>query len=175
MDFVLAQAMEILARTPAILNGWLRDLPDEWVHYKSAPDRWSAFDIVGHFVHGEKTDWIPRAKLILQREGIQEFEPFDRFAQFEVSKNRSIQELLDEFQELRQQNIELLRGFNLQPEDYSLQGMHPDLGIVNLRELLSTWVVHDLDHISQLITEMAKRYEVEVGPWRAYLGILNRD
>jgi hypothetical protein len=170
--FDLELAIEILSRTPAILKAWLGNLPEEWSRYKSEEESWNAFDIVGHFVHGEKTDWIPRAQIILQREGIKEFEPFDRYAQYEESKGKTIENLLAEFSQLREMNIDILRGFNLQPDDYELKGKHPELGTVNLRQLISTWVVHDLDHLSQIAQEMAKRYKKEVGPWLEYLGVL---
>jgi hypothetical protein len=173
-QFDLELAIEILSRTPVIMKEWLGNLPGEWSQYKSKKDNWSAFDIVGHFIHGEITDWIPRAQIILQREGIKEFEPFDRFAQYDVSKGKTIENLLDEFCQLREKNLAILRGFELQPDDYELKGKHPELGIVNLSQLLSTWVVHDLDHLSQIAQEMAKRYKKEVGPWLEYLGVLKR-
>jgi hypothetical protein len=173
-QFDLELAIEILSRTPAIMKEWLGNLPGEWSQYKSDKDNWSAFDIVGHFIHGEKTDWIPRVQTILQRDGIKEFEPFDRFAQYDVSKGKTIENLLNEFCQLREKNLDILRGFKLQPDDYGLKGKHPELGIVNLRQLLSTWVVHDLDHLSQIAQEMAKRYKKEVGPWLEYLGVLKR-
>ncbi len=173
-QFDLEQALELLSKTPAILNEWLGNLPVEWSRYKSDEESWSAFDVVGHLIYGEKTDWISRAQIILQREGIKEFEPFDRFAQYEESKGKTLENLLEEFGLLREKNLGILRGYDIQPDDYELQGKHPELGIVNLRQLVSTWVVHDLDHISQIAQEMAKRYKEEVGPWVEYLGILQR-
>jgi hypothetical protein len=172
--FDLELALEILSRTTSVLKTWLGDLPADWSHYKSDPESWSAFDILGHFIHGDKTDWIPRAQIILQKDGIKEFEPFDRFAQYEVSKGKTLVELLDEFVQLREKNLVILRSFDLQPDDYELQGKHPELGIVNLRQLISTWVVHDLAHLSQISVSMAKRYQDEVGPWSAYLGVLKQ-
>jgi len=172
--FDLELAIEILSRTPIIVKEWLGDLPEEWSQYKSDEESWSAFDIVGHFIHGEKTDWIPRAQIILQRDGITEFEPFDRFAQKDVNKGKTIENLLDDFCQLREKNLDILRGFELQSDDYELKGKHPELGIVNMRQLLSTWVAHDLDHLSQIAQEMAKRYKKEVGPWLEYLGVLKR-
>jgi len=171
-NFDLGLAIEILRRTPAILSGWLGNLPEVWSKYKSDEDSWSAYDIVGHFIHGEKTDWIPRVKIILRKDGINEFEPFDRFAQYEESRGKSIDELLEEFSKLRKANLDILSGFELQPEDYELEGKHPELGIVNLRQLISTWVVHDQDHLSQIAKELSKRYQDEVGPWLEYLGVL---
>jgi hypothetical protein len=173
-QFDLEQAFELLSKTPAILNEWLGNLPVGWSRYKSDEESWSAFDIVGHLIYGEKTDWIPRAQIILQREGIKEFEPFDRFAQYEESKGKTLEKLLEEFSLLREKNLGILRGLDIQPDDYELQGKHPELGIVNSRQLISTWVVHDLDHIAQIAQEMAKRYKEEVGPWVEYLGILQR-
>jgi len=173
-QFELAQAIEILGKTPSILKNWLGNASEELVQYKSDDESWSAFDILGHFIHGEKTDWIPRAQIILHGEGTKEFEPFDRFAQFEDSKEKTIGEMLEEFSSLREKNLEILQGFDLQPDDYELQGKHPELGVVNLRQLIATWVVHDLDHLSQMAQEMAQRYKEDVGPWRAYLGVLKR-
>jgi hypothetical protein len=171
-QFDLEGAIEILSRTPLILKEWVGNLPEEWSSYKQSEENWNAFDIVGHYIHGEKTDWIPRAQIILQKEGSKEFEPFDRFAQYEDSKGKTLTDLLDEFAHLRKKNIETLKGFDLKPEDWERQGIHPAFGIVTLRQLISTWVVHDLDHLAQLAGEMAKRYENEVGPWKTYLGVL---
>jgi hypothetical protein len=170
----LELAIELLGRTPTILKKWLANLPIEWSQYKNSEESWSAFDIIGHFIHGEKTDWIPRAQLMLGKEGIKEFEPFDRFAQYEVSKGKTMENLLDEFASLRENNLDILRGLDLQLEDFELQGKHPELGIVTLRQLISTWVVHDMDHLSQIAQGLAQRYKKEVGPWREYLGVLKR-
>lgn len=171
-QFDLAQAIEILEKTPAILKTWLENTSEAWVQYKSDEESWSAFDIVGHFIHGEKTDWIPRARLILQREGEKEFEPFDRFAQFEDSQGKTLVDLLEEFSQLREKNLDTLRGFDLQPDDLERQGKHPVLGTVNLGQLIATWVVHDLEHLSQMAHGMAQRYKEEVGPWVEYLEVL---
>jgi hypothetical protein len=171
-QFEFAQALEILEKTPAILKTWLENASEEWVQYKRDEEYWSAFDIVGHFIHGEKTDWIPRAQLILQREGEKEFEPFDRFAQFEEEKGKTIADLLEEFSRLREKNLDILRGFDLQPDDFELEGKHPDLGTVNLRQLIATWVVHDLEHLSHMAQAMARRYKEEVGPLVEYLEVL---
>lgn len=171
-QFDLMQALDILERTPTLLKTWLEDVSGEWVQYKSDEENWSAFDILGHFIHGEKTDWILRAEIILYGEGEKEFEPFDRFAQFEDSQGKTIKELMDEFSRLREKNLEILRSFDLQPKDFELQGKHPELGTVNLRQLIATWVVHDLDHLAQLAGELAQRYKEDVGPWQSYLGVL---
>ncbi len=173
MEFDIEQAIEILSRTPEILQAWLSDIPEAWGYCNEGSETWSAFDVVGHFIHGELTDWLPRAKLILSGDDdVPEFEPFDRFAQFEASKGKTLSELLATFAELRAKNLETLRGFNLQPADYKREGKHPELGIVNLKQLLATWVVHDLDHLGQIGKVMARQYRDEVGPWGAYLSIL---
>lgn len=173
MEFDIEQAIEILSRTPGILKVWLSDISDSWAHCNEGGETWSAFDVVGHLIHGEQTDWIPRAQLILIGDGdVREFEPFDRFAQFEASRGKTMPELLTTFTELRAKNLETLRSFNLQPADYERQGKHPELGIVNLKQLLATWVVHDLDHLGQIGQVMARQYRDEVGPWGAYLSIL---
>jgi hypothetical protein len=172
MQFQLQNAIEILERTPTVLNALLRNLSPEWINPNEGPDTWSPYDIVGHFIHGELTDWIPRARIILSGDANQSFVPFDRFAQFENSKGKSIQQLLDEFTLLRQQNVELLRSFNLSESDLDKTGIHPDFGPVTMRQLLSTWTVHDLNHIGQIVRVMAKQYYEEVGPWVPYLKIL---
>jgi hypothetical protein len=173
MEFDIEQAIDILSRTPEILRAWLSDIPEAWGYCNEGSETWSAFDVVGHFIHGERTDWIPRAQLILSGDDdVPEFEPFDRFAQFEASKGKTLAELLAIFAELRAKNLEILRGFNLQPADFEREGKHPELGIVNLKQLLATWVVHDLDHLGQIGQVMARQYRDEVGPWGAYLTIL---
>jgi uncharacterized damage-inducible protein DinB len=172
MDFDLEVSIEILKRTPQILKVWLHDLPDAWVFSNEGDETWSPFDVVGHFIHGERTDWIPRLKLIMADQGINEFEPFDRFAQFEESKGKSLEELLRTFQELRENNLAILRGLDLKSADFERKGKHPELGIVTLKQLLSTWVVHDLNHLGQIGQVMARQYEEAVGPWKAYLDIL---
>lgn len=134
---------------------------------------WRPYDIVGHLIQGELTDWIPRARIILEQGEDRTFVPFDRFAQFEHSKGKSLAQLLDEFAKLRTQNIETLTSWNLTEHQLDLEGDHPELGRVTLRQLLATWVVHDLNHIRQVVTVMAKRYEGEVGVWKQYLSILN--
>ena len=133
---------------------------------------WQPYDVVGHLIHGEETDWIPRARIILEQGEDRTFVPFDRFAQFERSEGKSLDELLDEFAALRAENLETLRAWNLTSAQLDLRGMHPELGESTLRQLLATWVVHDLNHIRQIVTAMAGRYGGEVGPWREYLSIL---
>ena len=175
MEFQLAQAREILERTPAILRALLRDLPDEWLLANEGPDTWSPFDVVGHLIHGEETDWIPRARIILEQGEQGTFEQFDRFAMFEKSKGKTLKELLVEFEQLRRVSLDELDEMNLTPELLAKRGRHPELGVVTLGQLLSTWVVHDLGHIQQIVRVMAKQYNDQVGPWSAYLSILTRQ
>lgn len=174
MEFQLDQAISILKRTPATLDSLLRNLPDEWLVANEGAESWSPFDVVGHLLHAEETDWIPRAKVILSQGEARAFEPFDRFAMFEISRGKSLGELLDLFNHLRQRNLEELEEMELTPEFLEMRGSHPDLGAVTLKQLLATWVVHDLSHIGQIVRVMAKQYGEAVGPWRAYLSVLNK-
>lgn len=174
MEFKLDEAKAILRRTPATLTSLLQDLPDEWQFSNEGPETWSPFDVLGHLIHGEETDWIPRAKMILEHGEQRAFEPFDRFAMFEKSKGKSLGELLTTFERLREESLRELDGFNLTPELLAKRGKHPELGVVTLSELLATWVVHDLSHIGQIVRVMCKQYGDRVGPWRAYLPILSR-
>lgn len=174
MEFDLDQGIDILSRTPHILRAWLHDLPDAWVRGNEGGETWSPFDVVGHFIHGERTDWITRLRLILESDGIPEFEPFDRFAQFEESQGRSMAQLLDTFAELRASNLAVLRGLDLQPADFKRQGVHPELGMVTVRQLLATWVAHDLNHLGQVAQVMARQYTTAVGPWVAYMDIMGQ-
>lgn len=172
MQFELVQAIEILERTPATLNSLLRDLSEQWLVQNEGPDTWSPYDVLGHLIHGDETDWIPRAKMILEHGEGRTFEPFDRVAMFEESKGKSIVELLDTFAQLRGENVRELRSMNLTSELLDKRGRHPEFGVVTLRQLLSTWVVHDLGHIRQVVRVMSKQYGEAVGPWKAYLSIL---
>lgn len=171
-DLELDEALAVLERTPAVLASWLGDLPDTWTAADEGPETWSAFDIVGHLIHGEKTDWIGRARIILEQGEGRAFDPFDRFAQFEDSRGRTLAELLEEFASRRAANLETLRGWDLQAADLERAGRHPELGRVTLGELLATWAAHDLGHIAQIARVMAKRYRTTVGPWAAYLPVL---
>lgn len=173
MEFQMVDAIEILSRTPETLNRLLRDLPESWVLADEGPDTWSAFDILGHLIHGEETDWVPRAKIILEHGESRAFDPFDRFAQFEKSKGKSTAALLDEFETLRKRNLESLMHLNITPDKLARRGTHPELGSVTLRELLATWVVHDLSHIAQAGRVMCRQYSEAVGPWKQYLPILS--
>jgi hypothetical protein len=171
-EFSLAEAIAVLTRTPTTLNALLRGLPNTWVHCNEGKDTWSAFDIVGHLICGERTDWMPRARIILENGEARPFDPFDRFAQSRESQNKSLEQLLDEFARLRVENLDALQALSLQPEDLARRGRHPALGVVTLSQLLATWAVHDLTHVHQLSRVMAQRYGEAVGPWRAYLGVL---
>jgi hypothetical protein len=174
MEFQLEQATEILRRTPATLNSLLRHLPDEWTLATEGPESWSPFDIVGHLIHGEEADWIPRARIILEHGESRTFEPFDRQAMFENSKGKSLGELLDRFEQLRGESLKELEGMGLTPEALARRGAHPELGVVTLGQLLSTWVVHDLGHVGQVVRVMAKQYGKAVGAWQAYLPVLTK-
>ncbi len=174
MEFQLDHAKEILRRTPATLNSLLRHLPEEWALSNEGPESWSPFDVVGHLIHGEETDWIPRAKIILEYGESGTFEPFDRFAMFEKSRGKSLGDLLDRFEWLRGESLRELEGMDLRPEMLGKRGTHPELGVVTLSQLLSTWVVHDLGHIGQIVRVMAKPYTEAVGAWQAYLPVLRR-
>lgn len=171
MNFQIEQAVEILSKTPEVITSLLGNLSDDWLE-KEDPENWSTFDIVGHFIHGEETDWIPRAEIILAQGENPAFVPFDRFAQFEKSKGKSLRELLETFAGLRKESLEKLRQMNINDEKLKLKGIHPELGEVNLEQLLATWVVHDLTHIRQIVTILAKKYSANVGVWREYLSIL---
>ncbi len=168
----LTHTVSLLTRTPAALNALLRDLPERWTSHNEGENTWSAFDVVGHLIHGERTDWMPRARIILQFGQTQAFEPFDLWGQVRECQGKSLGQLLDEFARLRSENLDELRALNLQPEDLALRGRHPALGVVTLSELLATWAVHDLTHLHQISRTMAHQYREDVGPWSAYLGVL---
>ena len=173
MDFELNEAIEILEQTPKTINNFLCDLSDIWINCNEGEDTWSAFDIVGHLIHGEKTDWVPRLNIILDESAHKTFSSFDRFAQFESSKNKTLPQLLNEFSRLRHQNLNYLSSLDLTDSQLDLKGRHPELGEVTMRQLLACWVTHDLGHISQICRVMAKQYKDQVGPWTAYIPILN--
>lgn len=166
--FSLDKSTEILERTPAVLAQLLSGLSDSWTQENEGPDTWSPFDVVGHLIHGEKTDWIPRARHILDGNPAP-FPVFDRFAQFEISKGKTMDALLAEFKTLREANLQHLHAMALKPADLQRTGVHPELGAVTLQELLATWVRHDLSHIRQIARVMATQYNAEIGPWKAYL------
>jgi len=172
--FDLANAIEVLERTPAAFRALLAGLPDAWTTPNEGPDTFSAFDNVGHLVHAERTDWIPRARIILEHGPSRAFDPFDRFAQAHESRGKRVGDLLDELSTLRAQNLDTLRGWRLTARELALEGAHPALGRVTLAQLLAAWVVHDLGHLAQTSRVMAKQWRDEVGPWRAYLPIVDR-
>lgn len=161
-------------RTPAVLRALLEDLPAAWLEVTEGEGTFSPMDVVGHLIHGERTDWVPRIKIILASGETQPFVPFDRFGFREAIRGRSMSALLTEFHSLRQSNLDVVRGIALAPEQLALKGRHPELGTVTLGQLLTTWAVHDLNHVGQVVRVMSKRYAEAVGPWKAYLGILNR-
>jgi hypothetical protein len=177
-EFSLAEVIALLTRTPATLDALLRGLPDTWVRSnegrsEEGKETWSPFDIVGHLIVGERTDWMPRARVILDHGDARPFDPFDRFAQERESQGKSLEQLLDEFARLRKENLAALQALNLKPEDLARRGRHAELGVVTLAELLATWAVHDLTHLHQLSRVMAHQYRDAVGPWGAYLGVLH--
>jgi hypothetical protein len=172
MEQNLQDTMALLARTPHVFDALLRDLPEAWTLRNEGAGTWSAYDIVGHLMHGERTDWIPRAKTILEFGETRAFEPFDRWAQERESAGKSLGQLLDEFARLRAEGLGELRAMNLQPEDLERRGRHPAFGVVTLSQLLATWAAHDLTHLHQISRVMAHQYDAAVGPWRAYLGVL---
>lgn len=172
MNFNIDRSIEILERTPSVLKSLLEGLSDDWIFSNEGEETWSAYDVVGHLIHGELTDWMPRTEIILSEAGSKRFTPFDRFAQFQVGRDKSMAELLTEFEELRKRSIQQLRSKDIAEKNHDATGIHPDFGEVKLSQLLSTWVVHDLNHIAQISRVMAKQYKEAVGPWTVYLRIL---
>ncbi|MDP4218499.1 MAG: DinB family protein [Bacteroidota bacterium] len=173
MSFEIDKSVEILERTPAVLTAMLTGLSEDWIMNNEGPDTWSPYDIVGHLIHGEETDWIPRMKIILSDSPDKRFTPFDRFAQFTNSKGKTLSQLLETFTTLRAQNLETLRSAApITPADLLKTGIHPAFGPVTLSQLLATWVAHDLNHIAQIARVMAVQYRPDAGPWVAYLKIL---
>jgi hypothetical protein len=173
MDFVLEDAIPVLERTAAVLSGLLEELPERWTRVDEGPETWSPREVVAHLIHGERTNWIPRGRIILKQERYRRFDPFDRVA--ELKSDRPLKDLLAEFDQLRSGNVATLRGWNLKDKDLELTGEHPEFGTVTMRQLLATWVVHDLSHIAQITRTMARSYTRAVGPWTAYFRVLQRD
>jgi hypothetical protein len=172
MEHNLRHTVSLLTRTPAALNALLRGLPETWTFRNEGENTWSAFDVIGHLIHGERTDWMPRVRLVLQFGEARTFEPFDRWAQLRENQGKSLDHLLDEFARLRAENLNELHALNLRPEDLALRGRHPALGVVTLSALLATWAAHDLTHLHQISRIMAHQYREAVGPWSKYLGVL---
>ena len=174
MDFNLTSGTHVLERTPRTLRAMLDGLPPEWTDATEGPETWSPYVIVGHLIHGERTDWIPRAQIILAQGTERRFAPYDRFAQFRESQGKTLHELLDEFAQLRAGNVTTLTEWHLTDRELALEGEHPAFGRVSLRQLLATWVAHDLSHVAQIGRVMAKQYRDAIGPWREYLPIMDR-
>ena len=172
MQYDVSKAIEILERTPKVLSTLLSGISEEWTENNEGENTWSPYDVIGHLVHGEEVDWLVRTKIILEFEGAKTFEPFDRFAQFEKSKGKSIDQLLGEFTQLRKANLQAFKSLNISESDLDKKGSHPGLGTITLRNMLSSWVAHDLGHIAQISRVMAKQYSSEIGPWHEYLAIM---
>ena len=172
MEHSLPDTIALLTRTPAALNAFLRDLPERWTLRNEGKKTWRVFDVIGHLIYAERTDWIPRAKMILEFGETRAFEPFDRWVQTRESQDKSLGQLLDEFARLRSESVNQLLALNLQPEDFERRGLHPSLGVVTLSQLLATWAAHDLTHIHQISRIMAHQYLEAVGPWSAFLGVM---
>lgn len=171
MEHDLSQTISLLTRTPAALQTLLRDLPDTWTAPNEGEGTWSVSEVVGHLIYGERTDWMPRTRLILQYGEIRAFDPFDMQGHVRECEGKSLDRLLDEFARLRSQNLVELQALNLQPSDLALRGLHPALGPVTLSQLLATWPAHDLTHLHQISRIMAHQYREAVGPWRGYMGV----
>ena len=173
MQFTVEKSIEILERTPVVFKTLLSGLSNQWIMNNEGPETFSPYDVIGHLIHGEKTDWVTRAKIILEFGVSKPFTPWDRFAQYEESKGKTLQQLLDEFERVRKENMAWFKSLNLSEADLDKKGLHPKLGEVTLRNLLSTWVVHDLTHIAQVTRVMAKQYKEEMGPWPEFFRILD--
>lgn len=173
MNFDLSKSYEILERTPAVLKTLLKDIDNDWVMNNEGPDTFSPYDVVGHLLHGEKTDWTVRIQRVLEHGTALPFDPYDRFAQYKESKGKNLSQLLDELEQLRRQNLRWVKSLNLNEDHLGKRGMHPALGEVTLQNLLATWVVHDLAHIAQVTRVMAKQYKEETGPWTEFFRILS--
>jgi DinB superfamily len=175
MNFDLQIAVPVLSRTPQVLDVLLRDLPAAWQSGTDGPGTWSPYDVVGHLIHGERADWMPRVEHLLAHGEAVPFPTFDRYAQFEASKGRSLPELLDTFRDLRAESLRRLAGLGLTTADFERTGQHPEFGTVTLGQHLATWVTHDLDHLVQIARVMGRQYSDAVGPWRQYLRIIRSD
>jgi hypothetical protein len=173
--FDLDEGLAILTRTPATLAAMLRGLPDAWIHGHEGAGTWSPFDVLGHLIHGEQTDWVPRARIIMEQGEARPFEKFDRFAQFEATHGRTLDSLLDEFIVRRRESLRQLAELQIGPADLDRRGTHPAFGTVTLRQLLATWVAHDLDHVIQIARVIGRQYTDAVGPWRAYLRVISGE
>jgi hypothetical protein len=173
MSFDLPRALEVLSRTPSVLESLLDGLSDQWLDASEGPDTFTPRDVVGHLIHGEETDWVPRIRLILEKGEAEPFVPFDRFGFREKIRGRAIDDLLRELRNLRSENLDYLRGLGLVSPDFDRKGRHPALGQVTLGQLLASWVVHDLGHVRQVVRVLARQYDEAVGPWKEYLTVLH--
>ncbi|MDO8991483.1 DinB family protein [Daejeonella sp.] len=173
MSFSIPKTIAILERTPNVLSSMLYNLSADWVQCNEGPETWSVFDIIGHLIQGEKTDWMTRTKIILSDKTDKNFEAFDRFAQFKTSQGKSINDLILEFASLREANLEELKSLEIRESDLNMTGNHPAFGAVSLRQVLATWVAHDLSHIAQISRVMAKHYKEDIGPFVQYLRIMS--
>ncbi len=174
MDFDLTTGMAVLERTPRAVRGLLEGLPSGWTDATEGGETWSPYTVIGHLVHCEREDWIPRARIILDQGPDRRFRPLDRFAQFHESRGKSLSDLLDEFETLRELNLQTMRGWTLGEAQLSLTGDHPEFGAVTLRQLLATWVAHDLGHLVQISRVMARQYRQAIGPWVKYLSVMHQ-
>jgi hypothetical protein len=172
MNFDLPRTLEVLSRTPGVLESLLDGLSEAWLDASEGPETFSPRDVVGHLIHGEETDWVPRIRLILERGDEEPFVPFDRFGFRETIRGRSIDDLLRELRNLRSDNLDYVRGLSLAATDFDLKGRHPSLGAVTLGQLFAAWMVHDLGHVRQIVRVVAHQYDEAVGPWKQYLSIL---
>jgi DinB superfamily len=173
MEHSLDHTLALLSRTPAAVDALLRELPEAFTHTNEGDNTWSAFDIIGHLIHCEKTDWLPRAKMILAHGETRPFEPFDRFGHIHASQGKTLPDLLDEFSAIRTQNLSELRAMRLTPEQLALRGFHPALGPVSLSQLLAAWAAHDANHLHQLARVIAHQYRDLVGPWSRFMGVMH--
>ncbi len=168
----LDETIALLSRTPATLNALLRDLPESWTHRSEGASTWTAVDVIGHLIHADQTDWVPRARWILQHGESEAFPPFDRAGHFRLIEGKSLAEILDEFSRVRSEAIDELRSLDLQSGDFERRGRHPVLGSTTLSQLVATWPAHDLTHLHQISRILAHQYREEVGPWRQFLGVM---
>jgi DinB family protein len=173
MKFDLNKSIEILEKTPGVIRNLLTGLSEDWIINNEGPETFSPYDVVGHLIHGEKTDWPGRVQMILDHGISKTFVPYERFAMFEESKGKSLEDLLNEFDAIRKKNVAWLKSLRLTEADFDKRGVHPKFGEVTLRQLMSTWVIHDLTHMSQITRVMAKQYKSEMGPWLEYFRIMN--
>ncbi len=172
MRFDLESSIDVLSRTPSAITALLKGLGEEWTSPNEGRETFSVFDNVGHLIDGEETDWMERARIILDGGDNPVFAPYDRFRHYERNRGRTLESLLDEFAGLRKKNIDLLRSWNIGDRELALTATHPSLGTVTLSELLAAWVVHDLGHIAQIARVMAKQYREGIGPWVPYLPVV---